>query len=51
MEQQETFILIISTCALSWHIKHAGNKVWSATNIRDFERQHATWLQKNVYCL
>ena len=30
--------------ALSWRIKHGGNKVWSATNIRDFERWHATWL-------
>jgi hypothetical protein len=28
--------------ALSWHIKHAGNKVWRATNIRDFDTRHAT---------
>jgi hypothetical protein len=36
---------------LSWRIKHEGNKVWSASNIRYFERRHEAWLQKNVYCL
>ena len=37
--------------ALSCSIKHAGNKVWNATNIGDFERIHEAWLLKNVYCL
>ena len=35
--------------ALSWRIKHAGNKVWSGSKIIDFERWHAIWLRKNVY--
>ena len=34
--------------ALAWHIKHAGNKLWSGSNGRDFERWHEIWLQKNV---
>jgi hypothetical protein len=31
-------------CGLSWHIKHAGNKAWNTTNIRDFEGRHEAWL-------
>ena len=30
--------------ALAWHIKHVGNKVWSESNKRDFERWHEIWL-------
>jgi hypothetical protein len=37
--------------ALSCRIKHAGNKVWNAYILGDFERIHEAWLQKNVYCL
>ena len=35
--------------ALTWHIKHAGNKVQSESNGRDFEKLHAIWIRKNVY--
>jgi hypothetical protein len=40
MEQQETFNYIY---ALSWHIKLAGNKVWSGANKRYLERWHEAW--------
>ena len=35
--------------ALTWHIKHAGNRVWNETNGIDFERWHEIWLQNNVH--
>ena len=30
--------------ALSYHIKHARNKAWNATNIGYLERIHEEWL-------
>ena len=37
--------------ALTWHIKHVGNKLWSGSNERAFERWHEIWLRKNMYYL
>ena len=35
--------------ALTWHIKHAGNKVWSESNGRAFEKWNEICIQNNVY--
>ena len=50
MEQSTINIYINYIYALSWHIKHVGNKVWSGANGIDFEGSHVVWNQKNVYC-
>jgi hypothetical protein len=40
-----------SDCALSCHVKHAGNKLWNASNKQDFHRSHEAWILKSVHCL
>ena len=37
--------------ALSWHIKHAENKVWGVANIKSCDNGHETKLGNDVYGL